>query len=709
MRRKRKILALRYFILPILLLFLCSLLTLVGSNGKQASEAGSASQPTYNIEMREVWIPMPDGVRLAADVYFPVGGESGERFPVLWEYIPYRKDEARGYTYEMYSYFVQRGYVVARVDIRGTGRSEGTLVEYEYSEQEQKDAEVVIAWFSKQAWSNGNVGMFGISWGGFNSIHMAMRNPPALKAIIAVMATDDLFQDDVHYIDGMMHLDSYEFAQDLMNVLPASPDYVIDEKYFRERFDTTPWLLKYKRQQRDSPFWDRSSLNVRYDSIRVPTFVIGGWYDGYRDSVPRMLEHLQAPIKGMIGPWAHSYPHWGYPKPQIEWRHEAVRWFDHWLKGLNTGVMEEPRFAVYVRNWHPPEPYLEEVPGTWRWEEGWPLTRTQYQTLHPQPDHSLDATVPDRNTHHLRYIPTVGIEASGPVMWWGDMAPDQRPVDAFSLVYDTEPLKEDLEILGFPQTLLNVSSDAPLANWIVRLSDVAPDGTVTLVAGAGLNGAQRESAVNPKPLEPGQIYPLEIEMYFTSWVFPKGHRIRLAINNAQWPMIWPTPYSMTTSLFLGGENSTRLVLPVVPHKDCPVPRFLPPGKDPKLPGYKGLTLGEETSSGYAEIENVQRDRRRLTTKVVAATGSGAEYPWGSMKNWEKITHEAQDDRPDVTSVAAESKTTFQLGDRVLILEGIISFRSDKKNFYYNYTRRLWENGRLLREKTWEETIPRDHH
>jgi predicted acyl esterase len=709
MRKKRKALALKHYIFPILLLSLCTLLTVASTIGIQTTEAKSASPPTCDIEIREVWIPMPDGIRLAADLFVPKGGKPGERFPVLWEYYPYRKDEDRGYNYSMYSYFVQRGYVVARVDIRGTGSSEGTLVEYEYSEQEQRDAEVVIEWLSKQPFSTGKVGMFGISWGGFNSIHMAMRNPPALKAIIAVMATDDLFQDDVHYIDGMMHLDSYEFGQDLMNVLPAPPDYVIDEKYFRERFETTPWLLKYKRQQRDGPFWDRASLNVRYESIKIPTFLIGGWYDGYRDSVPRMLEHIKAPVKGIIGPWAHSYPHWGYPKPHMEWRHEAVRWFDHWLKGRDTGIMEEPRFAVYVRNWHPPDPNLEEVPGTWRWEEGWPLARTQYRTLHPQPDHSLAESVPDSETHCLRYIPTVGIEASGPVMWWGDLPPDQRPVDTYSLVYDTNPLQDNLEILGFPQTLLNVSADAPLANWIVRLSDVAPDGTVTLVAGAGLNGAQRESAEDPKPLKPGQIYPLEIEMHFTSWVFPKGHRIRLAINNSQWPMIWPTPYSMTTSLLLGEKNPTRVVLPVVPHEDRPKPNFQPPVKSPTLPGYKSLTFGDETRSGYAEIENVQRDYRRLTTKIMASIGSGAEYPWGSTKSLEKITHQAQDDHPDATSVVDEFKTTFQLGERVLTFEGIASFRSDQKYFYYTYTRRLWENDRLLREKTWEETIPRDYH
>jgi putative CocE/NonD family hydrolase len=346
------------------------------------SDAQEPSAPKYEMVLQEASIPMPDGVRLAADLHMPSGGEPGERFPVLLEYLPYRKHEARSGSYSLYSYFVRRGYVVARVDIRGTGNSEGRLIPYEYSDIEQEDGEVVIDWLSKRPWSNGNVGMFGISWGGFNSIHMAMRNPPALKAIIAVDATDDLYQDDVHFMDAIMHVDSWEMSQDLDNARPGAPDYVIDEDYFRNRFDTEPWMMTYKHKQREGPFWDRTTLKARYESIRVPTFVIGGWYDGYRDSVPRMLEHLEAPIKAIVGPWSHAYPHNAYPKPQIEWRHEAVRWYDHWLKGRDTGIMEEPRFAVFVRRWHPPGPTLDEAPGDWRWEEGWPIERIQNRTLH---------------------------------------------------------------------------------------------------------------------------------------------------------------------------------------------------------------------------------------------------------------------------------------------------------------------------------------
>ncbi len=668
---------------------------------------GESSAPTFDVALEEGWIPMPDGVRLAVDLWRPKGpGDSG-RFPVLLEYLPYRKAEGRGKRYPLYAWFVRRGYVVARVDIRGTGNSEGTLVPYEYSEIEQRDGEQAIAWLARQPFSNGNVGMFGISWGGFNSIHLAMRNPPALKAVIALDATDDLYQDDVHFMDGMMHIDSWEMSQDLANAMPGAPDYRIDERYFAERFDTPPWMLTYKPKQRDGPFWDRTSPKTRYESIRIPVFLIGGWYDGYRDSLPRMLQHLKAPVRAIIGPWNHTFPNEPYPKPGIEWRREAVRWFDQWLKGRNTGIMEEPRFAVYVRHWHPPGPYLEEAPGEWRFENGWPIDRVREEPLYPRPDRLLTRAPSGEGIHHLRYVPTTGIEAGGPVMWFGDVAPDQRPSDAFSLTYDTESLDREVEILGFPLARLRVSADAPIADWFARLSDVAPDGTVTLVASAGFNGAHRSSARDPRPLIPGQAVCLDIEMHFTSWVFPKGHRMRLAVSNAQWPMIWPTPYSMTTSLHLGGDDSTRLLLPVVLQADRPRPSFLPPATDDlSLPGYETLDTG--TSSGYGEISSIDRNPQRHSTRVTATNTSAFRYPWGEERNTEKIVHEAGDAHPEATSLLGEYSTTVILPDRTLRWEINVRFHSDRENFYYTSIRKLFKDGVLIREKTWEQTIPRDH-
>jgi len=286
------------------------------------------------------------------------------------------------------------------------------------------------------------------------------------------------------------------------------------------------------------------------------------------------------------------------------------------------------------------------------------------------------------------------------------VAHDQRPTDAFSLVYDTAPLDRDMEILGLPRAILNVAADAPMANWFVRLSDVAPDGTVTQVAAAGLNGTHRESDREPKALVPGERVQLEIEMHFTSWVFPAGHRLRLSMSNAQFPMIWPTPYSMSTSLFLGGADATRVLLPVVPFEARPVPDFAPsPDTRETLPGYQPIESG--STSGYGEISSIERHPQTHTTRIVATNDSGVRFPWGEQHETESITYEANDDRPEAASVRGEYSTTVVLPGRTLRWESEVTLTSDRTTFHYTNVRRLFENGVLRREKRWTDAIPRD--
>lgn len=659
------------------------------------------------VALYEATIPMPDGVRLAADLYLPEGPVPAGGYPVLLEYLPYRKDEGRSDRFSFVSYFVQRGFAVARVDIRGTGRSGGRLVDYEYSEQEQQDGDAVIAWLAAQPFANGNVGMFGISWGGFNSIQMAMRRPPALKAIVAVMATDDIYEDDVHFMDGVMHVDAWEIGQDLWNALPGAPEFVIDDEYFANRFDTTPWLLVQKRQQRDGPHWDRGSLNRDYSLINIPTFVVGGWYDGYRDSVPRMLEHLRAPVRGLLGPWNHTWPHHAVPPPAIEWRADVARWFDQWLKGVDTGIMDEPRFDVYLRDWHPPGVNPEYIPGRWLALDGWPAPQITPRELRLHGDGTLSPEAAAPATRALKYIPGVGIEASGSVMWWGDWAPDQRAADAQSLVFDSAPLTQPRSMLGFPRARLHVSADAPLAHWVVRLSDVAPDGRVTQVAGAAFNGAHRNSSANPEPLTPGVVVPLDIELHFSSWVFAKGHRIRVAISNAQWPMLWPTPHAMTTTLHVGGSHASTLVLPQITGTPRAGRTWPEPVADPELPGYEDIAA--ETVSGYPEISEVIRNERERTTRVIATNSGASAYPWGKVSFTERIEHRVADDAPAQAGVGARYTITAELPGRTLEWQALLDFRSDARVFHYDFTRRLLQDGRLVREKHWREAIPRDHH
>ncbi len=648
--------------------------------------------------MEQAWIPMKDGVRLAATLYMPRGAKPEEKFPALLEYLPYRKDDgtAAG-DYPRHTYFARRGYVSVRVDIRGFGASEGVPPEREYSEQEQVDGEQVIAWLAHQPWSNGNVGMFGISWGGFNAIQMAMRHAPGLKAIIAIHATSELFHDDVHYVDGIAHIDEFELNMDMAEGWVGAPDYSLDEKTLGPRFNSPPWSLLYLKHQHDGPFWrDR----VRpLSEVTTPTFLIGGLQDGYRDNVPDMLMQSKAPIKAIVGPWNHSFPNDPDFGPRVEWRDQAVRWFDYWLKGRDTVVLQDPRLIIYMQHWRPPDPNLPEVPGEWRREDAWPPKEAKNVTLFLQPNHTLDNSAPPVSRHQLKYVPTAGVEAG---FWWGELLSDVRPVDAFSLVYDSAPLENELAILGRPKALLQVSATAPLANWFARLSDVAPDGTVTQITGAGINGAQRESMSEPSDLEPGKIYPLDIEMHLTSWVFPKGHRIRIAVSNALWPMMLPTPYAMTTSLDLGGSSGSRLMLPVVPVKGEPAPEFSPPQPSEERNDIKSEGFpwpGEWT---------VERDEARQKTTVHWKGKDGYEFPWGTENDFESLAYEGDDAHPEICSVSGEAQSIFALKGRTLTWRGHLLVTTDQKNFYYTYTRELLKNSQVLKSKTWRETIPRDH-
>ena len=657
-----------------------------------------ASPPVYGVRMKQAWIPMKDGVRLAATLYMPEGAKPEEKFPALLEYLPYRKDDGTAAEdYPHHAYFARRGYVGVRVDIRGFGASEGVPPEREYSEQEQDDGEQVIAWLAHQPWSNGNVGMFGISWGGFSALQMAMRHPPALKAILAVDATAELFHDDIHYIDGMAHVDEFELNMDMAQGWVGAPDYSLDERVLGQRFDSAPWSLLYLRHQHDGPFWRGPVRPLR--EITTPTFLIGGLLDGYRDNVPDMLTQSKAPIKAIVGPWNHTYPNDASPGPQVEWRDQAVRWFDYWLKGRDTGVQTDPRLVIFMQQWHPPDPNLQTVPGEWRREDVWPPKSATRTTLFLQETHTLKRSPGSAVTHRLKYVPTIGVESG---FWWGELLSDPRPVDAFSLVYDSAPLENELAILGRPQALLRASATAPLADWFARLSDVAPDGTVTQITGAGLNGAQRDSMTEPRDLDPGKVYLLNLKMHLTSWVFPKGHRIRIAVSNSLWPMVLPTPYAMTTSLEIGGPHGSRLILPIVPLHGMAAPEFSPPQPSEERSDIKSEGFpwpGEWT---------VERDEGRQKTTVHWKGKDGYVYPWGTQNDFENLTYEGDDAHPENCLVRGEAESEFKLKDRILVWRGNLLITTDLRNFYYKYTRELLKDGQMIKSKTWQETIPRDH-
>jgi uncharacterized protein len=656
--------------------------------------------PQFHIERR--WLTMPDGVRLAATIFHPVAQTPGERFPVLLEYLPYRKEDSFYiWDYQQMAWYARHGYIVAEVDIRGTGSSEGHLPDREYSDQELKDADAVIAQVAALKDATGAVGMYGISWGGFNAIQIAMRHPPALKAIIASMATDDLYHDDIHYIDGVLHIDQYALQIDHENGLPAPPAYRIDSAYVHDRFETEPWIFTYLRHSQDSDWWRAHSLRFHYGEMRIPSLLVGGQLDGYRDAVPRMLDSVRAPVKALIGPWKHDDPGTADPGPSIAWRELAIRWWDHWLKGVDNGVMEEPRLTLFVRDASPPDAALHRTAGEWRFED-WPIARTRWKRWYASIDHRL-AAIPLRGAglDSLRYIATVG--TATPV-WWGDPTGNMAADDGGSLVYDSPVLPDTVEIIGSPRVALRVTSPVAVADWTVRLEDVWPDGGVGLVTGTLVSGPQRASRTAPTALTPGEVTDLSTELHFTTWRFPAGHRIRLAVSNAQFPMAWPTSEPMTTTVATDDEH-TILELPTIPRPDTArAPTFaaavedsLPPGARTLDPGhYPGalITRDENAKQTTVDFHNVYGyaiGKRTVRVNEMEEYSTRDDAPWNSEFRG--------DERHDITTDSG----------RRLSLRTTMAITSDRDTLHVKVSRSIAEGGVVVHRKEWVEAIPRGLH
>ncbi len=517
-------------------------------------------------DVDNVWITMPDGARLAARMWLPADADVNP-VPAILEYIPYRKRFGTAERDSLtHRYLAGHGYACARVDIRGSGESDGVLAD-EYLQQELDDGCEIIRWLAAQPWCDGRVGMMGISWGGFNGLQIAAMRPPSLKAVVTLSSTDDRYADDVHHMGGCLLGDNLSWASTMFayNSLPPDPALVGERwrEMWHERLDGSGlWLANWLRHQRRDDYWRHGSVCEDYGAIKCPVYAIGGWADGYSNAVFRMLANLEVPTKGLIGPWSHRYPHIAEPGPAIDFLSEILRWWDHWLKGQDTGLMDEPSLRVWMQDSVPPTTSYIERPGRWVAERSWPSPQIIYRRFFLT-RHRL---VADRVDAEPRAIPlqspmTTGLfagkwcsYASGP-----DLAHDQRREDGGALVFETDPLEEDLETLGATVAQLEVSADKPVAMLAVRLSDVQPDDKVTRVSYGLLNLTHRAGSEAPEPLEPGRRYRVAVYLNEVAQRFPAGHRLRISLSTSYWPLAWPSPESARITLYT--ENS-RITVPV---------------------------------------------------------------------------------------------------------------------------------------------------
>jgi predicted acyl esterase len=503
--------------------------------------------------IENVWIPLSDGCRLAARIWLP---EDAERNPVpaLLEYIPYRKSDwtAVGDS-TRHGYFAGHGYASIRVDIRGSGDSDGVLLG-KYLEQEQDDALEVLKWIGEQSWSTGACGMFGISWGGYSSLQVAMRRPSELKAVISVCASDDRYADDVQYVGGALlalHAISWPTMMLAFNARPPDPEVVGEgwRRIWLERLErSTPFVEAGLSHQWRDGFWKQGSVGEDYSAIECPVYAVGGWADCFRNGLLRLLEGLPGPKKGLMGPWGHQYPEEGVPGPRIGFLQEALRWWDYWLKGIENGIMDEPQLCIWMQDSVEPRTSYGTRPGRWVAEPSWPSPNVEVE---PRP---LDFP-----TGPISSSSVVGLEAG---CWCGfgvegDFAPDQRREDALSLCSTSDPLEEPLEILGFPRVALTLTVDQPQALVAVRLCDVHPSGASLLVTRGILNLAHRDSHETPSPLEKNSRIHVRIQLSSIAHVFPAGHRLRVGVSPIYWPWAWPSPELVTLTVSAG-----RLDLPL---------------------------------------------------------------------------------------------------------------------------------------------------
>ncbi|MEZ5913562.1 MAG: CocE/NonD family hydrolase [Paracoccaceae bacterium] len=410
--------------------------------------------------VENVFVPMPDGTRLAAKLWRPTGAGP---VPAILEYLPYRKREGtRARDQKMHAWLAGHGYACIRLDIRGTGDSEG-LIDDEYTAREQEDGVAAIAWIAAQDWCDGQVAMYGISWGGFNGLQIAARQPPALKTIITVGSTDDRYATDVHYVGGCLSKDNFDWSATMFahNDLPPDPQIVGErwrEMWMARIRHNSPWILPWLTHQRRDTYWKQGSVCEDFDAITIPVLAVSGWADNYSESVARLLAGLSGPRLGLVGPWAHSFPHDVAVHPAIGWLQEVRRWCDHWLKGVDNGVMDAPVYRVWMQESVPPATCYLNRPGRWVAEAAWPSPRIEARHLHLNSGGTLDAEPGASGRAAISSPLWVGL-ASGEVGRYGEDAewpPDQREDDGGSLVFLSEPLTERTEILGAPALRLTV-------------------------------------------------------------------------------------------------------------------------------------------------------------------------------------------------------------------------------------------------------------
>ena len=654
-------------------------------------------------EFEDMEIILSDGCRLSARVWMPIDADESP-VPAILEYLPYRKrDGTCARDALTHPYFAKRGYACVRVDMRGNGDSHGLMAD-EYSDQELGDGVEIINWLASQSWCSGTVGMMGISWGGFNSLQIAARNPSPLKAIITLCSTVDRYADDIHYKGGCLLNENLGWGSTMWAYSSRPPDPVIVGDAWRniwlERLKAQPFLpAKWLSHQQRDAYWRHGSVCEDYGAITAATLAVGGWGDAYKNAVPQLVENLSAPVKGIVGPWVHKYPHFAVPEPRIGFLQEALRWWDKWLKGIETGVDNDPAYSVYLMDGVRPKTWYAERAGRWVNEENWPEGPTKQKMFLGTGNRLCE--VAGEITDVVASPQTCGM-ASGEycAIWLGpEMPGDQRGDDALSVCYDSAPLEQDYDIIGAAQLKLRLKSNTTDAQVAVRLNHVHPDGASTRISYGVLNLAQSVDHEHPTPLRVDEVSEFSIKLDHIAYRVPKGHKLRLAISNAYWPLLWPMPEASTLEI-KGGA----LDIPISKHDQRDERHFPPPESEAPWE-----TKQIRPSDNKRQITTDLKSGT-VTVEIIDDFGAIEDLEHGMVSG--SVAREWWSIHPD-DPLTAHGKTHWteerSRGAWVTRTEAYAEMTADQANFYLTARMEAYENEKLIFEKDINETIKRRHH
>ena len=652
------------------------------------------------------WIPMRDGCRLAARLWVPV--DAGQRpVPAILEFLPYRRrDFTRLRDDGMHGFWARNGYACARVDIRGSGDSEGIL-EDEYLPQELDDALDVIDWLAAQGWCSGSVGMTGISWGGFNGLQVAALRPPALKAVITACSTDDRYADDIHYMGGCLITDNLAWASTMFGFGSRPPDPAVAGERWREmwleRLDRmSPWILRWLRHQRRDRQWTHGSVCEDLSRIEAAVYAVGGWADGYSNAIARLVAGLKSPCKGLIGPWPHAWPHLATPGPRMDWLGESLRWWDRWLKGRENGIMDEPRLRVWMQESVPPAGRYEERPGRWVAEDHWPSPNIE-ESRWTLGKGSLVKGRTEAGELSNRSPQVLGL-AGGEWCPYGlgeEMPGDQRTEDGMAMTFDSVPLASRTEILGAPELRVDIAVDRPVAFLCARLMDVAPDRGATLVTYGLRNLTHSEDHATVTPLRPGERFEARLTMNDIAHAFPAGHRLRVALSTSYWPRAWPSPEPVTLRLFAGAGELRLPARPANPadaalrEPGAPRPGPTGPHREYRSPD-RGRVVEHDHRRGRTVIRSYKdRGRTRLDETGMTIEARADERYAMAGDNPLSAEHE-------VRYVVEMSRADWRIRT-----ESRTTMTATAEEFLISATLDAYEGDVRVRGRAWSERVPRD--